>query len=343
VLFLVIAHGAIAAEPDKPTQPDAPPAADDGPRDGTLVVRLIRDSTVQSELRLNPAQVKTVDALVNEVEYPLFLIRDLRDEKRREPANKIADQVDATLLKVLTPVQRSRLAQIIFQAQGLSALAAPDRAAALKITESQRGELAKAIAELQNAEAGQLAHHRKQILGILTSTQNADLARLVGKEFDVAGIRQIACRAPELQDVSQWINSPPVRVESLKGQVVALHFWAFGCINCVRNLPHYQSWHEAYGDNGLTVLGLHTPETEQERVAENLERAVKERKIAYPVAFDANAANWKAWANDWWPSVYLIDKQGNVRYWWYGELNWQGAKGEEIMRKRIDELLAEKE
>lgn len=321
-----------AAEPDRPPAPL---------RDASLAVQLIRDPAVQSELQLDPEQVKAVEALVGQVEYPLFLIRDLPFDKKRDRSNQISDQVDQTLRQELTPSQRTRMAQIIFQAQGLPALVSPDRAAALKITDAQQAELTKEIALLQKVEQDKLAEQRQRILGILTPAQRGDLSRMAGKEFDVAAVKQVACRAPELRDVQQWINTPPLKLERLKGRVVALHFWALGCINCVRNLPHYQAWHERYADQGLTVLGLHTPETAQERDAANLERAVKERKIAYPVAFDAKSANWNAWANHLWPSVYLIDRQGYVRYWWYGELNWEGARGEELSRKRIEELLAE--
>lgn len=130
-------------------------------------------------------------------------------------------------------------------------------------------------------------------------------------------------------------------MQQLHGRVVAVHFWAFGCINCVRNLPWYQGWHQSYAGQGLTVLGLHTPETERERSFENLQSEVKAKQIAYPVAMDGKSANWQAWGNQIWPAVYLVDKRGYVRYWWYGELNWQGAKGEEIMRVRIEQLLAE--
>ena len=117
---------------------------------------------------------------------------------------------------------------------------------------------------------------------------------------------------------------------------------AFGCINCVRNLPHYQSWYDKFSKTDLTILGIHTPETESERSLDNLKANVKERGIQYPVVFDAPSETWKAWGNNMWPSVYLIDKRGQVRYWWYGELNWEGAKGEEFMRQKIAELIAEK-
>jgi peroxiredoxin len=91
----------------------------------------------------------------------------------------------------------------------------------------------------------------------------------------------------------------------------------------------------------LTVIGIHTPETAAERVVESLrEKALKEQ-LEFPIVADNEKQNWNAWGNSMWPSVYLIDKKGYVRYWWYGELNWKEAGGQEIMKKRIAELLAD--
>jgi flagellar hook assembly protein FlgD len=93
----------------------------------------------------------------------------------------------------------------------------------------------------------------------------------------------------------------------------------------------------------LTVLGVHTPETNEEKEIEKVCKKVKDNGMKYPIAVDGSGKTWKVWGNQWWPSIYLIDKKGNVRYRWDGELNWKETKGEEIMRKKIEELLAEKE
>jgi peroxiredoxin len=183
----------------------------------------------------------------------------------------------------------------------------------------------------------------ERIQKLLTADQKSQLQQMVGRPFDFAKVPQIASLAPELRDVTEWVNTKPVTLADLRGQVVALHFFAFGCSNCVNNQPHYKAWHERYSGKGVTLLGVHTPETARERDVANLKADAKTRQLLYPIAVDGKAANWDAWSNHMWPSVYLIDKRGCVRYWWYGELNWQGAKGEETMRRRIDELLAEKE
>jgi hypothetical protein len=92
----------------------------------------------------------------------------------------------------------------------------------------------------------------------------------------------------------------------------------------------------------LTIIGVHSPETEGERVVDSVRRKAREDGLEFPIAVDGDLATWQAWSNNIWPSVYLVDKKGYVRYWWYGELNWQGTDGEQYMREKIEELLAEK-
>ena len=88
-------------------------------------------------------------------------------------------------------------------------------------------------------------------------------------------------------------------------------------------------------------MGIHTPETGPEADLDNLRREVKEAKLNFPVMMDEQEANWNKWGNSMWPSVYLIDRKGRIRYWWYGELDWEGRKGQEMMKTRIKELLTE--
>jgi len=109
----------------------------------------------------------------------------------------------------------------------------------------------------------------------------------------------------------------------------------------VRNYPWYRGWQSSYSDKGLVILGVHTPETSAEREVDRVRAEVAKAQFTFPVAIDNDKANWNSWGNSMWPSVYLIDKKGHIRYWWYGELNWKGAGGQEIMAKKIEELLAE--
>ena len=150
-------------------------------------------------------------------------------------------------------------------------------------------------------------------------------------------------RPPELEERSadEWINSEPLKLSELHGQVVVLHFWTFGCVNCQHNFRTLKAWHTAYSNKGLTMIGVHTPETERERNIENVRKSAEKNGLKYPIVFDKDGRTWKAWNNRWWPSTYLIDKQGFVRYRWDGEFNWKNAKGDAIMRKKIEQLLAE--
>lgn len=149
--------------------------------------------------------------------------------------------------------------------------------------------------------------------------------------------------APELAGIQGWENSKWTTLAALKGKVVVLHFWTFGCINCQRNLPLYNGWQKDFIGKDLQIIGVHTPETDDETKADNIVAQVKKRHIEYPVAFDRNGDTWKAYANRYWPAVYLIDRHGKVRFRWEGELESGGAGGDAIMRKRIESLLAEKE
>ncbi len=150
-------------------------------------------------------------------------------------------------------------------------------------------------------------------------------------------------RPPELEERPEqdWINSKPLKLSELRGQVVVLHFWTFGCSNCQHNYPTLKAWQTAFSGKGVTIIGVHTPETDRERQIENVRKSVAKNGLKYPIVFDKDAKIWKSWHNQWWPSTYLIDKQGFARYRWDGEFNWQNAKGESIMRKRIEQLLAE--
>ena len=177
---------------------------------------------------------------------------------------------------------------------------------------------------------------------MLNSQQKSKIGKLTGEAFDFSQVRRTYPLAPELTgDGVSWIQGGPLKLSQLKGKVVALHFYAFQCINCQRNFPHYQAWHESYADNGLVIIGIQTPETASERELARVAAAAKSDGMEYPVLMDAQSSNWKAWGNTMWPTVYLIDKRGFIRRWWQGELNWQGTPGEQQMRESIERLLAE--
>jgi thiol-disulfide isomerase/thioredoxin len=155
--------------------------------------------------------------------------------------------------------------------------------------------------------------------------------------------RVVAVPAPSLTGDS-WLNVPKEANANLlprKGKVSVVHFWTFGCVNCKRNLPFYQQWQQRFAGKGLEILGVHTPETDDERSTAKVIRKVKELGITYPVLIDQDSQNWKRWQQRCWPTVYLVDKQGRVRFAWEGELEYQGAGGNAKMIALIESLLNE--
>lgn len=126
--------------------------------------------------------------------------------------------------------------------------------------------------------------------------------------------------APEFIGLTDWINSPAIKsIRDLKGKVVLVDFWTFGCINCIHTLPYVQRWYEKYKGEGLVVLGIHAPEFSFERQLDNVMGAVKKYGLTYPVAIDNGFNYWRAYHNRYWPAFFLIDKNGVVRYKHFGE------------------------
>ncbi|MDR6820201.1 cytochrome c biogenesis protein CcdA/thiol-disulfide isomerase/thioredoxin [Neorhizobium sp. 2083] len=128
--------------------------------------------------------------------------------------------------------------------------------------------------------------------------------------------------APSLTGAVEWLNSPPLATEQLRGKVVLVDFWTYSCINCIRTIPYVRAWAEKYKDQGLVVIGVHSPEFAFEKKIDNVKKAVGDFKIDYPVAIDNDYRIWRAFDNSYWPASYLIDAKGNIRYHHFGEGNY---------------------
>jgi len=124
-------------------------------------------------------------------------------------------------------------------------------------------------------------------------------------------------RAPEIGRV--WLNSPPLSLRQLRGRAVLIDFWDYTCVNCIRTLPYVEAWHERYRDHGLTVIGVHTPEFTFAQYESNVERGIREFGLTYPIVIDNDYELWKAFANRCWPTKYLLDQEGYLRYAHFGE------------------------
>ncbi len=176
----------------------------------------------------------------------------------------------------------------------------------------------------------------------MSPVQKSVWQKSLGQDFDLTKLGRAKFKAPEFIDSGEWLNSEkPLTLESLAGKVVVVHFYAFGCINCIRNFPTYLDWQERFRGKDVVIIGIHTPETAAEQDSGNVKDKAGEAKFQFPVLIDKTKANWDAWGNSMWPSVYLIDKRGYLRHFWPGELKWQGATGDVWMRERIEDLLSE--
>lgn len=145
----------------------------------------------------------------------------------------------------------------------------------------------------------------------------------------------VGVKAPDITNET-WLNSTPLRLSDLKGKVVMVEFWTFGCYNCRNVEPYVKQWHRKYADQGLVVIGVHSPEFSHEREVENVQRYLKEHDIHFAVPIDNDFSTWNKYGNRYWPAMYLIDKQGVIRHVRIGEGGYQETE------RLIQSLLAEK-
>jgi thiol-disulfide isomerase/thioredoxin len=124
---------------------------------------------------------------------------------------------------------------------------------------------------------------------------------------------------PGFDGATDWLNSSPLTPEGLRGKVVLVDFWTYTCINWLRTLGYVRAWHEKYGDQGLVVVGVHTPEFPFEQDADNVRWAAKDMRVEYPIALDPDYAVWRAFNNNYWPAVYIADAEGRIRHNHFGE------------------------
>ncbi|MEX2170330.1 MAG: redoxin domain-containing protein [Pirellulales bacterium] len=322
---------------------------------------LIRHEAVRDALKLSPPQIESIDAVLRKHNPLLLAIRDVGPQGAPETARTTLGEIRKEIDSILDQKQQARLEGLILQVQGYGALLRPDLVGELKLLPRQQQQLKnierqyqeklrqmsesdaeRPPEERQQAQSEARTEQHRRVLAVLNERQKQSWAQRLGEPFNFADLRSSPAWAPEFTEVETWLNSPALSMESLRGQVVVVHFFAFGCINCVNNYPWYREWQDDFHGRAVTMIGIHTPETQAETDVEQLREKLRDNDLRFPVAVDNQKQNWQAWSNSMWPSVYLIDKQGRVRYWWYGELDWQGAGGQKLARQRIDELLAEK-
>lgn len=130
---------------------------------------------------------------------------------------------------------------------------------------------------------------------------------------------EATAQAPNFKGITAWLNSGPLTMSDLRGKVVMVNFWTYGCYNCVNTLPHVAKLHAKYKDQGLVIVGVHTPEFPFEKSQSNVQAAIKRHGIQYPVAQDNDMATWSAYRNRYWPAQYIVDQSGKIVYTHAGE------------------------
>jgi peptide-methionine (R)-S-oxide reductase len=176
-----------------------------------------------------------------------------------------------------------------------------------------------------------VAHSRHQSPGSLL---DQGIARIISGNTEHAPSANEAMTAPDFAG-GTWINSEPLTLAALRGRVVLVEFWTFACFNCRNTLPFVKSWDERYREKGLTVVGVHSPELDEEKIIENVRKETASLGIRYPVVTDNDYATWKAYKVEAWPTTFLLDKQGRIRWSHVGEGDYEAA--EALIRKLLAE------
>jgi thiol-disulfide isomerase/thioredoxin len=328
-----------------------------------VILPLLHTPQVQAELGIEGAKLAQLEQLFATVDGDWWRARNLPPAEQRAAITKVEKAVKTWLTGALPRERLVRLADLERRAQGGRVLLREDVAEVVGLEPAQQEKLLAAARATESAAAalgrvfqtggGQgdlekaalLAARERELKlpgDLLSEEQQKEWRRLVGAPFDTVTLDRIYPMAPELAPSATWINAKPLALAALRGKVVILHFYAFECVNCQRNLPIYAEWHRAFADKGVVVIGVQTPETEAEKDSGKVIAAAKEAGIDYPVAFDGDSATWKAWGNTMWPTVYVIDQQGYLRVWWQGELKGPGGKGDEVISTAVEKLLAGK-
>ncbi len=183
------------------------------------------------------------------------------------------------------------------------------------------------LTRLENTEAVQNALNTRRDPG--------ESSELNWSEPPEKGRLEFYGKAPDLIAAGPWFNSVPLTMEELKGKVVVVDFWTYSCINCVRTLPYLKTWYDTYKDDGLVIIGVHSPEFAFERDPGNVQKAMQDLNVTWPVALDNDFRQWSSYNNRFWPAHYFIDVQGNIRYFHFGEGEYE--TGEEVIRKLLKE------
>lgn len=223
--------------------------------------------------------------------------------------------------KTMTVLRRSAgMGEHLRQAMGVVVL--------LAVTAIALGFDTRALAHVPSAPTDRV---ESRLVGLLASNDTAHDGPRARDETPVA--LPVEGRLPSLAGAQDWLNSPALTGGDLRGKVVVVNFWTYSCINCLRALPYVKAWASRYSNDGLVVIGVHTPEFGFEHETANVKRAANGLGVHYPIAVDSNYRIWQAFGNQYWPAVYVIDQQGRIRYHHFGEGDYD--KTENAIRKLL--------
>ncbi len=323
------------------------------------LLALLHAPEVHDELGLSSDQVDELESWFAKVDGPWFRSRIQPTEAQNAEMDRLEESTRAWMAEHWTSDQRKRIQQLEWQSLGARMMLRTDFATALNVTPDQQRQFASLAQSTEsatkaasskpkngafngvNAAAKALQAEQEGVRSILKPDQQRRFGEVVGPAFQTDKLKRIYPMAPELVPTKTWFNSEPFTLESLRGQVVLVHFYAFQCHNCQANFNIYKRWHDKLREQGVVVLGIQTPETAAERDPKAVCAAAVETKLQFPIVIDLQSENWKAWGNTMWPTVYVIDKRGYIRHWWQGELNWQGATADQTIENVVAQALAE--
>lgn len=354
--FLMILGGLVMASGSTEEPDYVPPALTPAPY-------LIRDPAVRAELKVEDKQAGRLQALCDKIDEHLFALRDQppipSDPLALEHVRAVVKAMD-TLPTILKPSQIGRLQELAIQFEGPMALFRREPADCVRLSAAQkermRGiyrqsvrlqeELKRRLEE--SGESSSYAQQAEQIrvrlmqqfLMGLTEGQLVVWQGMLGREFDFSLTQPLSFRAPDLPEATRWIQTRPISIKGLQNRVVAIIFFSADNAQCEGDYAIYKLWTRQYDPKDVFVLGVHIPAGESEDKAA-VDRAIEREGLNFPIAVDGKKTICQAWVNPVCPSVYLVDKTGRVRYWWYGPIRKNGAVADQWLSERIEQLRAE--
>ncbi|MEJ5260426.1 MAG: redoxin domain-containing protein [Anaerohalosphaeraceae bacterium] len=324
---------------------------------------LIRDPAVRKELKLTAEQTARLDALCRRMDAHLFVLRD-QPPNPTEP--EMIEHVRAVveLMKetdgILQPPQRLRLQELGFQFEGVYAMFRPAPSAYLQLTKEQKNRMQVLHRQFlrnqeqlrirleesgrQNELQEQMEQLRirfmNQFLRVLSEGQVVIWNEMLGEPFDFSQTQPLSFQAPELEGLTGWMNSKPLTFRQLSGRAVLVIFCSPEQCSA-EDLAAYKVWARQYNPQEVALIGILVPPLQAQKNGIEPASWVQKEGLTFPVAQDAKRLTVRAWANPVVPSLYLVDKKGRVRWWWYGPLRQNNLSGDKWVEERIEILRSE--